>query len=259
MEVENVILEKAKGVVECQDADVAQRWRSAAEFEKAVLAFSGVDEMPLMRELSPMFPQLNAAYERYETELEVEFSAMLVNGEKYVNQYPLYRRFVGLLSSEVKLLNVMPGDHVAVIGSGPFPISAIILANVFGTRVTAVECHRDSADLSEQVIRKLGLQNVVHVVCGFGQDLVASNVSAAIIALLAKPKDAILKNIFRNYAHCTSVICRTSHGIRQALYAPAEMHALEPYKVARTQQATGDQTISSILLARSEAKTPVPH
>jgi hypothetical protein len=138
-----------------------------------------------------------------------------------------------------------------MIGSGPFPISALILATVFGMHVTAVERNGNAAVLSARVIKHLGLDGIIRVECGYGQHHVAEEVHCAIVALLAKPKDAILSNVFKNFARCSSVICRTSHGLRQALYSPAEARALASYDVRDTHIAAGDQTISSILLSRS--------
>ena len=248
---ETAILTMARSALESGDADTEERRRCVVAFEKALLSFSERDDGRLMRELSPMFPQLNRSYERFETDLEVEFSDKLLRGDVNVKQYPLYKRFATLISNEVRLLNLNSGDPIAIVGSGPFPISAIILSIDFGMQVTAVECNHDAALLSERVVKQLGLHNNIKVECGHGQDLVARHVSCAIVALLAKPKDAILNNIFRNYFQCASVICRTSHGIRQALYCPTDPRALQPYNIIATHLATGDQTISSILLTQS--------
>jgi nicotianamine synthase-like protein len=247
---ETAILALAGRVLQSTDADIYDRRRCVVEFEKALLGFSGPDDARLLQDLSPMFPQLNLAYERFETDLEEEFSERLLVGDTNVKQYPLYGRFVRLVSNEVGLLNLNSGDQIAMVGSGPFPISSIIFSVHFGMRVIAVERNRNAAILSERVVKHLGLQNDIKVECGHGQQLVSDDVSSAIIALLAKPKDAILDNVFRNFIRCASVICRTSHGIRQALYAPTDMKALQPYNIIDTHLATGDQTISSILLAQ---------
>ena len=256
MTSETTILALAGKVLQNADADIDDRRRRVVEFEKALLGFSGRDDFGLLQRLSPMFPQLNHAYERFETDLEEEFSATLLAGHTEVKQYPLYERFVRLISNEVGLLNLNPGDQIAMVGSGPFPISSIILCVDFGMRVIAVDRNRDAAILSERVVKHLKLQNDIKVECGHGQQLVANDVSSAIIALLAKPKDAILDNVFRNYIRCARVICRTSHGIRQAFYAPTDMMALQPYNIIDTKLATGDQTISSILLAKAAERFP---
>ncbi len=250
------IIALANRVLECGEAAIMDRRRCVIEFENAVLACPRPVDDCLMQQLFPLFPNLNRAYEKYETELEAEFSQKLLNGQIALRQYPLYQRFNTLLSNEVTLLHAEPGEEIAIIGSGPFPISAIILATIFGLRVTAVESIGNSAALSEQVINHLGLGQVIRVECGHGQDLIAGHVRYAILALLARPKEAILSNVFKNYAHCSSVICRTSHGLRQAFYSPTDFAALRSYHVKDTHIASGDQTISSILLERSAQRSP---
>jgi hypothetical protein len=248
------ILSLAQRVGACDSMGVLDRRTLVVQFEQAVLDYPTSDDQDLIDELSPFFADLNLAYERYETELETEFSEKLLKNRVELREYPLYKRFAGLLSNEIRLLEVDAGDQVAMIGSGPFPISALILATAFGMRVIAVERNPNSASLSSRVVRHLDLEHAIQVACGYGQDLVAGEVHHAIVALLAKPKEAILSNVFKNYARCSSIICRTSHGLRQALYAPAESRALLSYDIRDTHIATGDQTISSILLSRSLAR-----
>jgi hypothetical protein len=248
------MLALARRVAASDAMNVRDRRALVEEFEQAILDCSTPDDQELIDELSPFFADLNLAYERYETELETEFSAELLKGKAELTEYPLYKRFVGLLTNEMRLLDADLGGQLAMIGSGPFPISALILATAFGMRVIAVERNPNSALLAVRVVRHLDLEHAIQVACGYGQDLVASEVHHAIVALLAKPKEAILNNVFKNYARCSSVICRTSHGLRQALYAPAESRALNSYDVRDTRIATGDQTISSMLLSRALAR-----
>jgi precorrin-6B methylase 2 len=144
------------------------------------------------------------------------------------------------------------GDHVVMIGSGPFPITAILLYTEFGIRVTAVDCDHGAVEISRQVIKQLGLERGISVELGQGQSFVPSDFSSVIVALLAHPKELILQNIFANYRHRSKVICRTSHGVRQALYRATDPSAFALFKPITTRRAIADQTISSILLVRGD-------
>jgi hypothetical protein len=248
------MLALSKRVAASDSMSVLERRALVVEFEHAVLGCAMPDDQELIDELSPFFPDLNLAYERYETELETEFSEKLLKNRVELREYALYNRFVGLLTNEIRLLEAEPGDQLAMIGSGPFPISALILATAFGMRVIAVERNPNSASLSSRVVRHLDLEHAIQVACGYGEELISGEVRHAIVALLARPKEAILNNVFKNYARCSSAICRTSHGLRQALYAPAESRALKSYDIRDTHLARGDQTISSMLLSRSLAR-----
>jgi hypothetical protein len=243
------LLSQALNLVADWDAAPEERRQRVFEFEKAVL--EGCESAASVEStgLSPLLVKLNRIYESFETDLEVEFAGAFLAADVEVERYPLYQRFAALISNEVRLAGLKPGDSVTVIGSGPFPISAILLSRSFGMNVIAIDRDPSAAKLSRDVLRKLGLEKAVRVELAEGQRLAMNGSSAAIIALLAQPKAAILQNVFEHEC-CESVICRTSHGLRQALYCPTDSAALAPYQIVATNVAAGDQTISSILLRR---------
>jgi hypothetical protein len=86
-------------------------------------------------------------------------------------------------------------------------------------------------------------------VCKKGEMLTDSSYTAVILALLAQPKEKILRRVWRNTKKGTRIICRTSDGLRQVFYASANP-LLKSYMVAGKVFAIGDQTISSALLIK---------
>lgn len=224
-----------------------ERTRRMLAFEKALLTHSDPDDPELIRDLTPFFPSLNQMYERFETELEISFCKALLSGDEAIEDYLLFNRFEALVSREVNMAGLNRGEKIAMIGSGPFPLTAILLANAFGVSVIAIEHDRDATTLSRQVIKKLGLERKIVVEIGEGQDLVP-DASCAIVAVLAQPKEDILDHVFSTYPGCRRVVCRTSHGIRQALYKPTDAAAFNKYNVVCTNVAGGNQTISSMVL-----------
>jgi hypothetical protein len=250
MTSEASIVDKANRLIAASDADLRDRRRIVGEFETAILHCAEPAAMQALADLSPLFPKLNRIYESFETDLEIEFAKTLLSFDVDVRQYSFYQRFVTLVSNEVRFAGLKEGDCVTFVGSGPFPISAILLFQTFGIRAIAVERKDGAAGLSREVVKRLGLEKGIDVRVGEGQHLAINDSCCAIIALLAQPKGAILHHVFEHYARCTSVLCRTSHGLRQALYRPTDPFSLAPYKIFGTHLATGDQTISSILLRR---------
>jgi antitoxin component of MazEF toxin-antitoxin module len=244
------ILDAARRVVASMDLDRHARHERVVEFEDAILKFPETNDPELSLELAPMLEQLNDNYERYETELESCFARKVASESADPKTYPLYHRFVTLITNEVKMLKLNQGCSLAMIGSGPFPITAILLFTLFGIEVVAIDGNPEAVAISRQVIKTLNLESGISVEVGDGRSFVAEDASAVIVALLAHPKDLILKNIFDNYSNCSSVICRTSHGLRQALYRPTDPSSLARYSTIAIQRAFADQTISSISLAR---------
>jgi D-arabinose 1-dehydrogenase-like Zn-dependent alcohol dehydrogenase len=173
-----------------------------------------------------------------------------LSSDRSLREYELFHRFETLVSNEVEHSRLKAGDEVAMIGSGPLPITAILLAAAFGIRVTAIERKRLAAATSKEVIKKLKLDGEIKVQFGEGESVVSESASCVLIAVLAQPKESILSNVFRRYMRCATVICRTSYGIRQALYAPTDPSAMKQYTIISQNVAHGNQTISSIVLGK---------
>jgi precorrin-6B methylase 2 len=195
------------------------------------------------------------AYEIFETNLETEFASSLINEkgnphEKFSN-YLLYKRFVTLLTNEISLASITNMDKVLFIGSGPIPITAILMHELCGAKVDCGERYKPSADLSEKVLAKLNYTDFIHVINKDGVDTDYSQYSVILVALLAKPKSELLKTIWKQAPSGTRIICRTSDLVRQAFYETTQENLFRSYTIVKKLFATGDQTISSILLIKS--------
>jgi len=220
-------------------------------FERALLTFCEhrpTEEAELFTALAPLFTMLNRMYERFETQLEIDFAHAILAANEPLDRYALFQRFEGLVCAEATLCSLRPGDTVAMIGSGPLPVTAILLAKRFNLKVKAIERDYRSAALSRRVIAQLGLENQISIFQEDGTTAVPENASCVLIAVLARPKQQILANILRNCADCQTVICRTSEGLRQALYQPTDPSSFREYGLVASNPARGDHTISSLIL-----------
>lgn len=193
-------------------------------------------------------------YEVFETSLETRFARMMITKKENLKddftKYLLYNRFSTLVANEIDLAAITADDKVLFIGSGPIPISAILIHELSGAFVDCVERYKPSADLSLEVIHTLGYSDSIHVVNKEGVDIDYSQYSVILIALLAKPKDELLKSIWSQVSIGARVICRTSNLVRQAFYETTEESLIATYNPIGKVIARGDQTISSILLVR---------
>lgn len=198
-----------------------------------------------------LLKKLQNIYETFETNLEIGFAKDIVSGKQTaMSRYLLYRRFVKLIKNEIKLADIKKDNHVLFIGSGPLPISAILVNKFTSCQVVCVEKNKNRATISCQVLDSLGLSEKIKVINDNGKKLKENNCSVVIIALLAKPKSDILDNIFKKTMTGTRIVCRTSDGARQAFYEPTEPNILRRYKIVDKIVAGADQTISSVLLLK---------
>jgi hypothetical protein len=192
---------------------------------------------------------LNEHYCRWETELEWRFVRTLLNGESRYHSYLLYQRFEELIRREIALLGAKRPGCVVFIGSGPFPVSALHICRALGARVVCVDRDGAAVSISREIMRRLDFANRIEIVHASGSDFDFSSVDAIWIALLAKPKGQILASI---RASCPArVLCRTSAGLRRLVYEATADGSTAGFHVADTQIATGDQTISTLLLERA--------
>ncbi len=201
-----------------------------------------------------MLSLFQKAYELFETNLEIDFAKYIFTKSvlpvKDFTNYLLYKRFVTLLRKEINLGSINKQDHVLFIGSGPIPITAILMHQFSSARVDCGEKNSASADLSKKVINKLGYTDSINIINQEGVDIDCSQYSVILVALLAKPKDALLKSIWSKCKSNTRIICRTSDSIREAFYETTENSLFDKYSPKKKTNAKGDQTISSVLLIK---------
>ncbi|MFH1432032.1 MAG: nicotianamine synthase family protein [archaeon] len=209
--------------------------------EKAILSYD---------EVKGALPRLQHFYEVFETNLEEEFVNDFLNGRKELRDYLLYNRFVKLITNEKNLAKISKKDCVLFIGSGPLPITAILLNKFTKCSVDCYDKNNIFANISKRVIENLSLSDKIKIYNGKGEDLSGKKYSVIIIALLAKPKDKILQNIWNESIKGTKVICRTTDGIREAFYEKTTPNLFIKYTCTNKVFAKHDQTISSALLIK---------
>lgn len=210
---------------------------------------------------SGMVTTTRKIYEVWETRVENEYSARVLGRSPNLRrpwagelcEYLLYHRFRKLVGGELALLvENVPGlklQRIGFVGSGPFPISALLLHEL--TKAHIVSYDRDPVAIERQrsLLKHLEVEDAFSQVCTRGEEAEFSSVDAVVIALLARPKDAILRQILETNPG-VPVLCRTSLGVRQLLYEPYQdvLGLPEPLCVQGLRVAEPDETISTILL-----------
>lgn len=220
-------------------------------------SFSVNEDAELLQfmEAEKMLPLLQKSYEIFETQLEISFAKKIenesTNSKEELKKYLLYKRFITLIQNEIQMANITQKDYLLFIGSGPIPITGILLHQLTGCKVDCCEKVSESAELSEKVINKLGYSNEIKIITAERSQVDYSKYSIILVALLAKPKSIILKEIWGSIKNGVRVICRTSDLSRQAFYETTEEQLFALYNPVHKNVAKGDQTISSVLLIKA--------
>jgi hypothetical protein len=116
-------------------------------------------------------------------------------------------------------------ERIAFVGSGPLPLSAILLHLKTGASVVCIDSDAFACDSANRLFAMLGLSgaNVVHA---DGADFDYQGFSTTFIASLVVKKSAVARRIV---ATCNEplVAVRTVEGVRTLLYEPAEVTELQ--------------------------------
>ena len=230
------------------------------DLETRIFGASDVDKLLLdLGQNRDNVKLLNDAYCAWETALEQIFSLRLRTQSTWsLPDYRLNNRFQRLLQRETSMLRNSNPQRALFIGSGPFPISAMWLHRILRVPVDGLDISAAAVEGSRELLDKLELNGAINIVHADSETYDVSAYDVIVIALLAKPKQAILNNIFRSAKNDCEIICRTSFGPRSLVYEPTDLSRdlLEKFTVQDTRvvASNSDDTISSILLKKLVAR-----
>lgn len=153
----------------------------------------------------------------------------MANWEKTWGRVPLLARaysgrYRSVVRREIDLGGITESDRVLNIGCGGVPFTSLLLVQMAGVRVTAVDRDPDAAERARELVARMGLSDMIDVRIGDGCEVSAWPFSAAVVALQAEPKADILKNLFRSGREGLRVIFREPRGPFETDYGrvPAE-------------------------------------
>jgi GNAT superfamily N-acetyltransferase len=239
----------AKAVAEGQ-FDFSTLHENVTQLERLIFSLDRDEARatPFLQALTPnLIGALNDAYLLWETGLERQFTDALLQGDTLLSDYCHYDRFGELVRRELALVSGLRLRQILVVGSGPFPISAIHMHLQTGLPVHCVARHPDAVSIARQVLEKCGLQGSVRVFPEGDAECAGSDYDLVLIEVWAKSKKGILRNLRKRRPGCP-VLCRTSLGARQLAYAKTCDRDLRGFYVKAEQVAEGSQAISTWLL-----------
>ncbi|PWV99344.1 nicotianamine synthase-like protein [Paenibacillus cellulosilyticus] len=202
---------------------------------------------------------------------EAEFLVELRNAEHMcqtegtvmdmMTRLPSWNVYRALVSQELAMLRpFIPEERqaekspIVFVGSGPLPISPIIL-HLFGdVEVICLEMNAVAYEASCSLLAHFGLQNKVSVVLVNGADYDYSPYSYIFMASLVRNKREVLERIRRTSAN-PLVAVRTAEGMKQLMYEAIDESELDRHQwriVGRTSPEQG-LVINSTLFVEHEA------
>jgi Nicotianamine synthase protein len=149
----------------------------------------------------------------YSLRLEIEKANSILASRdplEVLKNFTHFSNYLQLAQTEYQGSGLNPGDSVVFLGSGPLPLTLIILCHRYGLRGIGIEQESDRVELSRKVLEKLGLSDRIKIIHGnhFTSHL-KNRYELLMVAAAAEPK----KEIFDHLAEVVPTRTRLSYRI----------------------------------------------
>ena len=193
-----------------------------------------------------------------EGEMEKFFARVLINKDalkwKDLEVFPHLKNYKDLTVAELDHWessgdNPKAQDHIAFVGSGALPFTAIFYRLLTGATVICMDLDEEAIALSRQVIQKLGLSEVIQVQLQAGETADFTGKKFVIIAALVPRQVDVARKALQDFTQAGKldelrVGVRSVEKMRALLYPPADIKALE---AAGLEHMGGSKTSGSVI------------
>ena len=149
----------------------------------------------------------------YTAKLEIEHAHSILESRdpwEMLRNFNYISNYLKLSLTEFQGARLKPGDSVVFLGSGPLPLTLIVLCHWYGLKGIGIEKEPDRAELSRKVLEKLGLSGQIEIINGDQLTLpLKTRPELIMIAAQAEPK----KEIFNHLAKVLPVGTKLSYRI----------------------------------------------
>ena len=149
----------------------------------------------------------------YTAKLEIEHAHSILESRdpwEMLTNFNYISNYLKLSLTEFRGARLKPGDSVVFLGSGPLPLTLIVLCHWYGLKGIGIEKEPDRAELSRKVLEKLGLSDQIEIINGDQLTLpLKTRPELIMIAAQAEPK----KEIFNHLAKVLPVGTKLSYRI----------------------------------------------
>jgi len=149
---------------------------------------------------------------------------------KDIKTFPYYQNYVDLTKLEWETFqsinkNPIKSQNILFVGSGPLPLTTIILAQKYNLSCTIVDNNKEAVEISKLLIKNLNLHNKIKIIHSDAKKFKKySDFNIIYLAALAgttsQTKNAILQKIKKDTKKDTYILARSSWGNRRLLYNP---------------------------------------
>ena len=130
--------------------------------------------------------------------------------------------YKNIIKREVRLAEIKPSDQILCIGGGPCPYTAIMLHRLTGAAVTVVDNSAACVKQSAKLIKRLGLERAIRIVCCEGEEIDCEGFTVIHLALQVSPKGKVLKNLLARAGSGVKILVRLPKECLKGYYCGLE-------------------------------------
>ena len=170
-----------------------------------------------------------------------------------------YRRLSVMEAAALAGVGAVPPVRVAVIGSGPLPLTSFLLAGEGGAQVDNIERNVEALTASRRAADALGVAGLGFHLADVGGGPLAPAVAlgdydlvvlAALVGLTPVQKRRAIAHVATHMTPGALLLARSARGVRTLLYPAVDRSALAGFDVLGVIHPT-DDVINSVILARA--------
>lgn len=192
-------------------------------------------------------------YVKLSVKLETENARRILDSEdpyETLKSFYFYHRYRNLIKNEYTLADMSKKDIVTFIGGGPLPLTLMTFNDLFGIKGISIEQDPELADLSREVLKKVGLESQIRVVWGDERAIEDLEYDVLMVAAFAEPKKRVFSNVKKLCQSKARILYRTYTGMRAILYAPVSDDDIEGFKKVAMTFPEGKVNNTSVLIER---------
>ena len=171
----------------------------------------------------------------YTAKLEIEHAKSILKSSdswESLKNFAYLPNYLQLAQTEYLGAGLSPGDCVLFLGSGPLPISLIVLCHQYGLRGIGIEQEPERAELSRKVLQKLELSDQIKIIAGNHFTLPLKEKSELLmVAAAAEPKKEIIDHLAMVLPEGTKITYRIyEKGLRRLLETSSFLELPEQFE-----------------------------
>lgn len=212
-------------------------------------------------EIQAIIPELRRICAVGEGELESYWAKQITASDHptiQLESFPYYDNYLKLTELEYRSMGLIGAreiKRVLFVGSGPLPLSSVVLARQYGVYVDNIDNDAQAVTTSTALINHLGLGDIIHTELGDATEFEGYGdydavFLASLVGLESPQKQAIINRIQKQLRPGSLLVVRTAHDLRTLLYPAVDIDTIAGLKPQVVIQPLNEVVNSIIILEK---------